>query len=299
MSFDKKKERRMIVKPLEVRAAADEGQLPTIEGYAAVYNQVATIGGMFAERIMPGAAKQSLTDPDSMIIACFNHDDDDVPLARYKAGSGTLSLREDQTGLFVSFQPANTQLGRDVVESIRRGDTDGMSIGFYVEDDDWNGNHNGMTLRTISKMSLSDICVTPMPAYGQTSDHLKLRTKRNGEFSTEDYQALMNEKKQPSEKEKEIQVEAEARKRRLQMAAHRAGKKPYGDVKYADPGFQSDKQERYPLDDEDHIRSAWDYIHKTDDRDKYTASQLAHIESAIEAAWKEKIDPAGPPGAKK
>ncbi|MGH2506352.1 MAG: HK97 family phage prohead protease [Ktedonobacteraceae bacterium] len=232
---EKKRERRMIVKALEVRAASDDTQLPTIEGYAAVYNQVTTIGDMFAERILPGAAAQSLIDPASMVIACFNHDDQDVPLARYKGGSGTLSLREDGNGLFVSFVPANTQLGRDVVESVRRGDTDGMSIGFYVMDDDWNGTYNGMTMRTISRFELSDICLTPMPAYEATSVALRSKTRRtqDDEYTSEDYKTIMDEKT------KQIAVEAEARSRRLQMIERRAGTKkadePYGAVQYADP----------------------------------------------------------------
>src|SRR5215831_8093109 len=41
-----------------------------------------------------------------------------------------------------------------------------------------------------------------------------------------------------------------------------AGDKPYGDVKYADPGYQSDGKKRYPIDTEKHIRAAWNYINK-------------------------------------
>lgn len=74
---------------------------------------------------------------------------------------------------------------------------------------------------------------------------------------------------------------------------------PYGDVHYADPGFQSDKQKRYPLDSEQHIRAAWSYIHKGKDAGAYSAEQLAHIKSAIVTAWKDKVDPKGPPEADK
>jgi hypothetical protein len=37
-------------------------------------------------------------------------------------------------------------------------------------------------------------------------------------------------------------------------------KKPYGDVTYADPGYQKDGKKRYPLDTEAHCRAAWSYI---------------------------------------
>lgn len=71
--------------------------------------------------------------------------------------------------------------------------------------------------------------------------------------------------------------------------------KPYGDVKYADPGYQDDGVERYPVDTKEHIRAAWSYIHQKRNRELYTASQLKHIEGAIVSEWKKKIDPDGPP----
>lgn len=77
-----------------------------------------------------------------------------------------------------------------------------------------------------------------------------------------------------------------------------AGKEPYGDVKYADPGYQSDKKKRYPIDTEEHIRAAWNYIHKEKNGGKYSSEQLARIKSKIVSAWKSKIDPKGPPSAK-
>src|SRR6185312_5147778 len=40
----------------------------------------------------------------------------------------------------------------------------------------------------------------------------------------------------------------------------KASKTPYGDVAYADPGYQSDKKKRYPIDSADHVRAAWSYI---------------------------------------
>ena len=75
------------------------------------------------------------------------------------------------------------------------------------------------------------------------------------------------------------------------------GKKPYGDVEYADPGYQKDGKKRYPIDTEDHIRSAWNYIHKPKNQEPYTSEQVAKIKGKIIAAWKKKIDSAGPPSA--
>ncbi|HJU15722.1 MAG TPA: DUF6582 domain-containing protein [Stellaceae bacterium] len=74
------------------------------------------------------------------------------------------------------------------------------------------------------------------------------------------------------------------------------GSKPYGNVQYADPGYQQDGKKRYPIDTEAHIRAAWNYICKPKDAKLYSAEHLAEIKRRIVAAWKEKIDPNGPKG---
>lgn len=72
------------------------------------------------------------------------------------------------------------------------------------------------------------------------------------------------------------------------------GKKKYGDVKFAD-----EKNKKYPIDTEAHIRAAWNYINKPKNAGKYSAGDLKSIKSKIIAAWKSKIDKDGPPSAKK
>ena len=65
-----------------------------------------------------------------------------------------------------------------------------------------------------------------------------------------------------------------------------ADKKPYGEVEYADPGYQEDGVKRYPLDTEKHVRAAWSYINMPKNQKAYSASQLASIKSKIKAAAK-------------
>jgi hypothetical protein len=60
-------------------------------------------------------------------------------------------------------------------------------------------------------------------------------------------------------------------------------KKPYGDVAYADPGYQDDKKKRYPLT-ADKVEAAWSYINQAKNQKPYTAAQLASIKSKIKAA---------------
>jgi hypothetical protein len=80
--------------------------------------------------------------------------------------------------------------------------------------------------------------------------------------------------------------------------ASAADKEPYGDVEYADPGYQKDKKKRYPINTPEHIRAAWNYIHKSKNAAEYSAGQLAVIKARIVRAWKKHIDPKGPPSAK-
>jgi len=62
--------------------------------------------------------------------------------------------------------------------------------------------------------------------------------------------------------------------------------RPYGNVTYADPGYQSDKKARYPVDNEQHVRAAWSYISHEANASKYTAVQLQSIKDKIMAAAK-------------
>lgn len=66
-------------------------------------------------------------------------------------------------------------------------------------------------------------------------------------------------------------------------------------VKFADPGYQEDGKERFPLDTEAMIRSAWIYFGKASSATKYSAARSATIKRRIVRAWKSTIDPEGPP----
>ena len=65
-----------------------------------------------------------------------------------------------------------------------------------------------------------------------------------------------------------------------------ADKKPYGDVAYADPGYQSDGKKRYPIDTEAHCKAAWSYINQDSNASMYTADQLSQIKGRIKSAAK-------------
>src|SRR5574338_873109 len=121
-------ERRSLATPPELRAG-DNGK--TVAGYAAVFNEVADIGGSFREIIAPGAFKDTL---DGDVRALVDHDSGRV-IGRSK--SGTLRLKEDAHGLAAEIDLPDTTDGRDLAVSLERGDISGMSFGFRVTHDEW------------------------------------------------------------------------------------------------------------------------------------------------------------------
>jgi len=62
--------------------------------------------------------------------------------------------------------------------------------------------------------------------------------------------------------------------------------KPYGNVTYADPGYQKDKKKRYPIETAAHVRAAWSYINESDSASLYTTAQLSRVKSRIKSAAK-------------
>jgi peptidoglycan hydrolase-like protein with peptidoglycan-binding domain len=75
-----------------------------------------------------------------------------------------------------------------------------------------------------------------------------------------------------------------AKKAAPKKAVKAAADEPYGDVEYADPGYQADGKKRYPLDSEEHCRAAWSYINQAGNADMYTDEQLVNVRERIRAA---------------
>ena len=159
--MSKKIERRTYtVRDIETRQAED-GTM-RLSGYAAVFND-SSVPLPFVERIAPGAFRKTLTEtPDVRLL--INHEG--LPLARTK--NGTLTLREDERGLWMDAVIADTQEGRDLYTLVQRGDLDQMSFAFRVIRQKWNETR---TERLLTELSLADgdVSVVTYPAYPTTS----------------------------------------------------------------------------------------------------------------------------------
>lgn len=144
---------------IECRAA--DGELPKIVGYAALFNSLSEDLGGFREQIAPGAFSSIETDD---IRALFNHQPEYV-LGRNTAG--TLGLAEDAKGLRVEITPPDTAWANDLISSMRRGDINQMSFGFFTRSDVWDS-VNGEIIRTLTDVELFDVSVVTFPAYSET-----------------------------------------------------------------------------------------------------------------------------------
>lgn len=158
-------ERRVLaIEGCELRADEADGK-PKIRGYAAVFDKWSENLGYFREKIARGAFSESLARNDD-VFALMDHDHSLV-LGRRKAK--TLEVREDDKGLFVEIDPPDTQLGRDILTSLKRGDLDKMSFGFYTRKQEWKEMPDGNMERTLLAVDLFDVSVVTMPAYPDTS----------------------------------------------------------------------------------------------------------------------------------
>lgn len=142
-----------------------DGQKPTIRGHAAVFNTLSEDLGGFREQIVKGAFAEAIERDD--VRALFNHNPDHV-LGRNMAG--TLRLSEDERGLAIEIDPPDTQIARDLITSMQRGDITQMSFGFSVRPggQDWAKDDEGRNIRTLKKLRLFDVSPVTFPAYPAT-----------------------------------------------------------------------------------------------------------------------------------
>jgi HK97 family phage prohead protease len=136
-----------------------------IQGYAASYNVLSSDLGGFFETLAIGAFRNAIRRGDDA-VELLNHNQDKL-LGRRSAG--TLSLREDDTGLWYSCELPDTSDGRDVRTLVERGDLNACSFSFRCDEDVWTTekNENGdlYTLRTVKDLTLYDCSVVVSPAY--------------------------------------------------------------------------------------------------------------------------------------
>ncbi len=160
---------------MKIEKRADGGS--TIFGYAACFFDPGDAGTEYAlypgvrERVMPGAFDRCMRDKQD-VRGLFNHSPDFL-LGRCSAG--TMRLSVDRRGLRYEIDLPDTQAGRDVAESIRRGDLTGSSFSFDVVSQRFtygqmadSGSDVEDNIRELLDVNLFDVGPVSFPAYSST-----------------------------------------------------------------------------------------------------------------------------------
>lgn len=136
-----------------------------VEGYAAVFNSTADIGGYFEETI----ASTAFDGADMRDVPLkYNHSDVVPILARTRNKSLTLTV--DNKGLRIRAELLDTTDGVDMYKRIKAGLIDKMSFAFTVKQDEWKFIEGGPDHRTILQFDrIFDVSVVDVPAYDETS----------------------------------------------------------------------------------------------------------------------------------
>jgi uncharacterized protein len=179
-------ERRTVTVDMKIEKRADEA--PRIRGHAAMFNTMSQNLGWYREMITPGAFSEAIQSDD--VRALWNHNPDHV-LGRNKAG--TLILSEDERGLAIEIIPPDTQLARDLMTSIERGDVSQMSFAFSVRPNgqSWGQDEEGNEVRTLTNVRLFDVSPVTYPAYTETDVAVRAfnewKKEHGGEQQATDY----------------------------------------------------------------------------------------------------------------
>lgn len=156
----------------EIRTATLTAADKKLVGYAVKWNSRSEVlWDEFVEQFAPNAFKDSLAAGVD-VRALYEHD---YTALLGRNTSGTLLLSEDTTGLRFELTPPDTQLGRDVLILVERGDISGMSFGFRALKDQWDISTQPY-VRTVLTAELREITVTSLPAYRETDIQIAKRS---------------------------------------------------------------------------------------------------------------------------
>ncbi|MCK8673281.1 HK97 family phage prohead protease [Rhodococcus sp. HM1] len=140
---------------LEIRGS--DGR--TVVGIAVPFSQPTEIrdySGEYTETFQRGAFERTIRERGSKVKFLVAHDRLRLPIGR-----ATL-LREDTSGLYSEFRVSKTESGDEVLELIRDGALDALSIGFQPIRDLWSNDRRSVT-RT--EVKLVEVSAVSFPAF--------------------------------------------------------------------------------------------------------------------------------------
>lgn len=173
MPMKSEREYRDLTKCLEVRADQNsEDKEMKVEGYASTFDDKYCLYKGKNFEIWEQIDKNAFDNCDmSDVIFQYNHEG----RVFARQSNGTLEVKTDDKGLFVSADLGKTEIGRQLYEEIRDGYTNKMSFGFRVDESRWEYIEDSeamsvVQIRTITKIGkLYDVSAVSIPANDHTS----------------------------------------------------------------------------------------------------------------------------------
>jgi HK97 family phage prohead protease len=151
----------------ELRVQTDASGSRSVVG-SVPYNK-ASSGLPWVESIAPGAFRSALK-PGADVLLLRDHD---VSNLMGRTTAATLVLTDTPTALNFRCILPNTTQAADLIESMSRGDLNGVSFGMIVTTDKWADDGRGVLTRTISALDLFEISVCSFAAYPDASASLR------------------------------------------------------------------------------------------------------------------------------
>jgi HK97 family phage prohead protease len=154
------------------------GNRALLTGYAVLFDELseplaaADEGATFCEVIRATALKNLGERRD---VKCLHSHDPSKVLGSTK--SGTLKLSTDTRGLRFELNPPNSPLGHDVVESVKRGDIDGVSFGFNIRESKWQRDAVP-PIREILDLDLFEVSLVCWAAYSKNHVRVEERARQ-------------------------------------------------------------------------------------------------------------------------
>jgi HK97 family phage prohead protease len=174
--------------PLERRFVKTEVRVKSdghIDGHCAVFDQEYVLWDSASYRVVeivkPGTFARAIKEKQD-VRSCFNHDPSQL-LGRVSAK--TLSIEEDERGLYFDCDAPDTQVGRDVRTLVKRGDVTGGSFSFVVTKETVTEEKTGD--KTVRRREIQDVDLfeggpVTWPAYEGTDVNARTRFEMRSLF---------------------------------------------------------------------------------------------------------------------
>lgn len=172
MANKNEREYRSMMLEIEQKAEGEEEERMVVSGYASTFDDPYKLWEDDNVEVWEKVDRSAFDETD-MSDVIMQYDHAGRVFARIR--NNTLTVRPDDTGLFISADLSGTDIGRSLYQEIAGGYTDRMSFGFTVdadtreiEEDRTTG--KSIVTRTITKVGkLYDVSAVSLPANPGTS----------------------------------------------------------------------------------------------------------------------------------